>query len=320
MKDIFKKKTAVLCGGFGPEREVSLRSGNNVYKVLQNTGINAEKIDVDDNLIETVKERKIELVYNVLHGSFGEDGSLPAIMDFLKIPYTGPDQYQSVFCFDKLKTKDILKANHIKTPRGLDLFGYSTAAEITAALQINNLSFPLIHKPVRSGSSVEVQIIKDQTELESVLHEKFKNNTSSAYLLEKFIYGRELTAGICRYKNQILVLPVIELKPENEYYDYEAKYTAGKTDFIIPAKLDKAVLYNLKELVTRIYKIFQFTAVIRVDLILDPDNILHILEVNTVPGMTDTSDIPMMLNKQGIKMESFLIEELTAGIKKQAFF
>ena len=229
LKDFEGKKIAVLYGGISDEREVSLRSGKNVFEALtsyKELKDNTILIDVKDHyeLVETLKKEKVEYCYNILHGTFGEDGTIQGLLDCLNIKYTGENTLVSSLCMNKVYTKRIWLSSNIST---VDFQLLEDAVKNN-----NNISFdfPIILKPISSGSSVGVSLIKTKTEFENIIKDiKDTHN----YFLEPYIKGKEVTVGLVRDKDDIYVFPILGINPKNEIYDYDAKYTPGKTEMEI---------------------------------------------------------------------------------------
>ena len=309
-------KIGVLCGGISSEREVSLRSGSNCFNALRRLGYsNASLIDiacVDDAL--NLKSKKIEIAFLVTHGKFGEDGLLQGILEWLEIPYTGSSVLGSALAMDKWLTKQIAQANNIMCPKA-----YLLTKQLN---QVNNLkkiwdelslkSAAVFLKPKDDGSSVDTFKIKSFNELE----EKIKkiNLEESSFLIEECIEGREITVSLIEINNQLKVLPVLELKPKNEFYDYQAKYTKGMTEFILPAKINSSTLRVIENNSLKIFSAIDCSSFGRVDYILDQNDSPYLLEINSLPGMTDTSDLPAQAACTGIKYDE-LVEIILKSAK-----
>lgn len=305
------EKIGVLCGGFGGEREVSLRSGANVAKQLIDAGFKVEKIDVNENLLEVLRTSGISRAYNVLHGSFGEDGHIQAILSHLKIPYTNENLLNSALCFNKLRTKDSLVAQSFKTPEYYNLARYQDESEkgLLDSLKLSGLTLPCVLKLTESGSSIGVSLIKDETTLVQKLKIIIEKKEHSKWFIEEYIKGKEITVGVIRIGGKIVVLPILGLNAKNEFYDFEAKYTKGMTEMEMPAKLPRRIEVDVIDTASTIYKLFNFRGCIRIDMIIK-NEIPYILEINTQPGMTDTSDVPAMVAASGFSMHEFLIANL----------
>jgi D-alanine-D-alanine ligase len=308
------KKIGVLMGGLSEEREISIRSGENVYKSLRELNLNAEKIHIGENTLRTITESGIDIAYNILHGKYGEDGRIQGLLEMAGIPYTGEGVLESACAFNKLKTKEILTANNIFTP------DYMKVPNNFAFLMENfhyNLNFPVIYKPEESGSSFGIEIIENAEDLKKRFDKDIESikEGRERFFLESYVRGTEVTVGAFEFGGSVNVLPILEIKPKNKFYDYEAKYTKGMTDFICPAEIPKQVERNLAEINKKIYKIFNFRGCVRTDFIIDSNNIAYALEINTQPGMTDTSDIPQMAQKAGYTFAEILLVNLAKCVK-----
>lgn len=309
-------KIAVICGGISNEREISLRSGNNCFAALQKLGYkNAELIDIKGfSDLSSLKDKKIEAGLLVTHGTFGEDGALQGVLEWLKIPYTGSSILASSISMDKWITKQIAKSIGIQTAKAYLITLKNKESlnleEIWEELSKSNQAVFL--KPKSDGSSVNTFKIKSLDELIKKIQKI--NLADSDYLLEEYIAGRELTVSIIDINNSLKVLPILELKPKNEFYDYEAKYTKGMTEFILPAKLNENTLNKLEIDSLKIFTEIGCSSSARVDFILDTNEVPYMLELNSLPGMTDTSDLPAQAKAIGIEYEE-LVEIILKSVR-----
>ncbi len=312
-----QQRIAVLLGGFGTEKEVSKRSGDNVLRVLLGMGLQAFPIEVGPDFVQRLSQSSATVVYNILHGTFGEDGHVQGILEFFKVPYTGEGVTASALSFHKVRTKEILRANYIPTS---DYFSFEASGNdiksLTHLLDLENFSFPLMLKPFLGGSSQGIEKIKEETQFNLVLQNLIHKKELNQFFVEKFLPGREITVGVFRDGQEIRILPILELKPKTEFYDYEAKYTPGMTEMILPAPLGKALKIKVEKLAIKIFETFNFSNCVRIDMILTGD-CPHILEINTQPGMTATSDIPAMLEAAGIPQEYFLACNLENALNRK---
>lgn len=310
LKKFEGKKIAVLHGGISDEREVSLRSGKNVfealtsYKELKDSTI---LIDVKDHyeLVETLKKENVEYCYNILHGTFGEDGTIQGLLDCLNIKYTGENTLVSSLCMNKVYTKRIWLSSNIST---VDF------QLLEDAVKNNNISFnfPIILKPISSGSSVGVSLIKTKEEFDNIVKDiKDTHN----YFLEPYIKGKEVTVGLVVDNDDIYVFPILGINPKNEIYDYDAKYTPGKTEMEIPAKLDKEIEKKLIENCKKAYDVLGCEGLCRIDAIISDDGFINLMEVNTQGGMTNTSDIPAMAKNINMPFEDVVLYILSLSYR-----
>ena len=310
LKEFEGKKIAVLHGGISDEREVSLRSGKNVFEALtsyKELKDNTILIDVKNHyeLVETLKKENVEYCYNILHGTFGEDGTIQGLLDCLNIKYTGENTLVSSLCMNKVYTKRIWLSSNVST---VDF------QLLEDAIKNNNISFnfPIILKPISSGSSVGVSLIKTKDEFDSIVKEiKDTHN----YFLEPYIKGKEVTVGLVRDNDDIYVFPILGINPKNEIYDYDAKYTPGKTDMEIPAKLDKQIEKKLIENCKKAYDVLGCEGLCRIDAIIAEDGFINLMEVNTQGGMTNTSDIPAMAKNINMPFEDVVLYILSLAYK-----
>lgn len=305
LKKFQNKKIAVLYGGVSEEREVSLRSGQNIYDALTSFSElknNCILIDVKNHyeLVETLKKEKIEYCYNILHGTFGEDGSIQGLLDCLNIKYTGENTLVSSVCMNKVYTKRIWQSSNIPTADFIllkDIFEDIHKKE-------NKINFPLILKPISNGSSVGVSLIKNKKEFEEAIK---KIEKISDYFIEPYIKGKEITVGLVRENKGIYTFPILGINTKNEIYDYDAKYTAGKTELEVPAKIEKDTEKKVIEICSSAYNILGCEGLCRIDAIIDENDKIYLMEVNTQSGMTNTSDIPAMAKSVNIKFEDIAL-------------
>ncbi|PCG20422.1 D-alanine--D-alanine ligase [Brachyspira sp. G79] len=298
------KKIAILHGGQNEEREVSLRSGKNVYKALtsfEELKDNCILIDVQDtyDLVKTLKENNIEYCYNILHGTSGEDGTIQGLLESLNIKYTGENILVSAVCMNKVYTKRIWKSSNVSTADFVLLKDVKDVNNTSAG----GLNFPIIIKPISSGSSVGVSLIKTKEEFDNTLK---KIEDINNYFLEPYIKGKEITVGLVKEEDDIYVFPILGINSKNEIYDYDAKYTPGKTELEVPAKISKEIENKVIETCKRAYTVLGCGGLSRIDAIIVNDEV-YLMEVNTQSGMTDTSDIPAMAKSCGIEFEDIAL-------------
>ena len=303
------QKIAVLYGGTSEEREVSLRSGRNIYKAL--TSFNELKdncilIDVTDyfDLVNTLKKERIKYCYNILHGTFGEDGAIQGLLETLNIKYTGENILVSAVCMNKVYTKRIWKSSDVATSEFCLLEDVNSVDDDCIKADDKIFNFPIILKPISSGSSVGVSLVKTKNEFESIV-DKLEN--VSNYFIEPYIKGKEITVGLVKDCDDIYVFPILGINSKNEIYDYDAKYTPGKTELEIPAKISKEIENKVIENCKKAYTVLGCSGLCRIDAILGEDGNVYLMEVNTQSGMTDTSDIPAMARHEGMNFEDIAL-------------
>lgn len=301
-----KMKTAVLMGGLSAEREISLKTGNAVLKALLENGCNAVAIDVGRELPAQLREEQVELAFICLHGRFGEDGTVQGLLEMMQIPYTGSGVMSSSMAIDKVVSKQIMLYHEISTP------GFVTyrVGDDKGAVFDRCRHFPLIIKPSREGSTIGITIARNRAELESGLEEALKHDEQ--ILIEDFIQGDEVTVSVLNGEP----LPIIKIVPKSGFYDYESKYTPGQTEYILPAPLE-AVLYNrLQECAVEVCRAMSCRGAARVDFMV-PEKEFFCLEVNTIPGMTETSLLPKAAAEAGINFNQLVMRILEdCGLNK----
>jgi len=305
-------KIAVLCGGMSSEAEVSRRSGKNCYGALQRLGFkNSELVEVDKNISQKLKDGNYDYAYNALHGKYGEDGCIQGILEILQIPYTGCGVMSSAVCMHKEYTKRILStcpdiplAKSAFVRKGEDL-NAKTA----------DLKFPVITKPVSEGSSFGMTKVNTREELQSAYLEATKYNDD--VLIEEFIDGVFVTVGVLEIDNKNIATEILEIRPKNEWYDFEAKYTAGMSEFILPANLSAELTKQTKDIAVKAHETAGCRGVSRVDFMISKDGVPYVIEINTSPGMTDTSDLPAQSAVMGINYDNLVQIILNgAGLNK----
>jgi D-alanine-D-alanine ligase len=310
VKSLKNKKIAVLCGGRSGERDVSLRSGKRVFDSLKKQGFDVSQFDLDDDLIAQLKKKKIDVVYIALHGRYGEDGTVQGLLEIANIPYTGSKVLASALAMNKLAAKRIFDAVGIPTPRCLEI-----NARTDIAIQADRIKrifpFPLVVKPVSEGSSLGVSIIKKEDDLERTLAKTVKEYQD--IFVEEFIKGKEVTVGIIGCGDDLQALPVLELVPRKDFYDFEAKYTSGLTQFILPARLPKPLYEKVQAIALKAHLALGCYGVSRVDIIVSADHTPYVHEVNSIPGMTEHSDLPAEAAHAGITFDQLVVKILESA-------
>jgi D-alanine-D-alanine ligase len=292
-------KVAVLLGGKSAEREVSLKSGGMVLAALKKKGIDAHPFDPKERSLEDLARQRFERVFIALHGRFGEDGTVQGVLEWLGIPYTGSGVLASALAMDKVRTKRMWQAEQLPTApyRVLD-----KDTDFKAAAK--KLGTPLFVKPASEGSSVGMSKVKRAADLEEAF--ALAVNYDPVVIAEKFIDGPELTVAIVGER----VLPVIRIETPREFYDYEAKYLANDTRYLIPCGLTAAKERQIQALSLKAFQALGCRGWARVDLMLDRRGKPYLLEINTSPGMTDHSLVPMAAKAVGISYEDLCVRIL----------
>lgn len=297
------KRIGVLMGGFGSEREVSLKSGSAVIDSLRASGYKTVAIDVGDDLIEWLREERVEAAFIALHGPVGEDGIVQGVLEFLRIPYTGSGVLGSAFAMDKRMAKRAFEAQGIPTAKWESLHRNATKTPLS-------IKPPLVVKPSRQGSTVGISIINtdDHDKIEDALNLAF--SLDEWVLVEEFIPGAEITVGVLDGE----ALGCVEIRPEGGFYDYERKYTPGKTQYLAPAPIPESVASRVRAFAVTAYNALGCRGAARVDFRVTPEGEPRILEVNTIPGLTSTSLLPKSAGVVGMDFNK-LVERMLAGAK-----
>ena len=303
-------KIAVLCGGLSSEREVSLRSGKNVFESLKRLGYtNVELVDVDKNVAKTLIDKDIKVAYNALHGKYGEDGCIQGTLELLGIEYTGCGVFSSATCINKEYTKTVLRKFGLPLIKSVFV---RKGEDVVSA--VKDLKYPLMLKPVCEGSSIGMYKVNEPSELVELYNKSAECNQD--ILIEEYIVGVCATVGVLDNNGETFATEILELRPKNEWYDYEAKYTKGMTEFILPAELSQEMTKSVKTKAIEAYKACECNGVSRVDFLIS-DGIPYILEINTSPGMTDTSDLPAQAAVMGISYDDLVLMILNnAGLDR----
>ena len=287
-------------GGLSPEREVSLTSGQEIFNAIQRNGLNAEMIDVDHNIGATLSRKKIDLACIALHGTWGEDGTIQGILEYLKIPYTGSGVLGSSIAYNKVVSKEIFME------RGIPTALYQVITTEDRDRITRTLDLPVVVKPADQGSSIGVSVVQTESEWEKALDQAFE--VSEEILIEQFIEGKLLAVGM----NGPKPMPIVEIVPKSGFYDYEAKYTEGKTDYVCPAQLTEQEEKQCRDASVRVFKALKGRGFPRVDLILDK-GVAYVLEMNTIPGMTPTSLLPMAARQAGLEFDELVVKILQSA-------
>ena len=292
-------RVAVLYGGKSAEREVSLKSGAAVLSALQEAGVDAFGIDVADDLLQRLTAERIDRAFIVLHGRGGEDGSMQGLLECAGIPYTGSGVLASALAMDKLRTKQVWQSLGLPTPRHAVL-----ASEADCRVAAEKLGFPLIVKPAHEGSSIGMAKVDDIAAWQAACA------YDSQVLVEQWIQGPEFTIATLRGE----VLPPIGLGTPHAFYDYDAKYLANDTQYRIPCGLDAQKEQELRALTAMACDAVGIRGWARVDVMQDAAGAFWLLEVNTVPGMTDHSLVPMAARAVGLDFQQLVLAVLDASM------
>lgn len=289
------KKIAVVFGGPSSEAEVSAKTSDAVYRALKARDFNVHKLEFSENIATDLKNNSIDIVFNAMHGLYGEDGSLQGLLEVVKIPYTHSGVIASAMAMNKQITKQIASNKGVNIASGKVLKGNNINAQ--------NIKIPCVIKPIADGSSVGVMIIKTEEELRAV------HLSDKEYLVEDYISGRELSVAVLDGK----ALGAIEIKPKSGVYDYESKYTAGASEYICPPDIPEDIYITSIKYAEIVHSELNCKGVTRSDIIYDEENEkLYFLEINTHPGMTENSLVPKIAAEKGIDFET-LVEKVLAS-------
>ena len=309
MKQLDKKlNVMVICGGISTEREVSLRSGNAVFNALKRKGyLNTELFDLrQDNMNEIIQKRP-DIAFLALHGKGGEDGCIQGMLELAGIPYTGPGVAASAVCMNKILTKRVLENAGLPTAK-FKVYRKDECNDIDSVCKelISEVGIPMVVKSPCQGSSIGVVMVKQTEDLKPAIEEVFKYGDH--LLAEQFVDGTEITLPILG-NSELTTLPVIEITSEREFYDFTAKYTSGLCHHIIPACIDEKTEQDVIQIGIQAYRVLDCCGLSRIDFIVDKVKGPVIIEVNTLPGMTDMSLFPDAARYVGITYED-LVEKI----------
>ncbi len=296
-------KVAVLMGGWSAERDVSLQTGKAVLEALVKEGVDAHAVDPRDEFQSTLQQGGFDRVFIALHGRGGEDGTVQGALEFLQLPYTGSGVLGSAISMDKIRSKQLFEASGLATP-GYFLLESDKQLELAA----EKLGFPLAVKPAREGSSIGLSKVTHADQLREAF--ALANEHDKQVLLEQWIEGPEYTAAVINGQ----VLPMIRIETPNVFYDYEAKYLANTTRYHCPCGLDEEVEREYADLVLRAFDATSARGWGRVDFMTDESGKAYMLEVNTVPGMTGTSLVPMAAKQLGYSFEQLVWRVLETSL------
>ncbi|MBS83348.1 MAG: D-alanine--D-alanine ligase [Gammaproteobacteria bacterium] len=297
MDNLIKKNIGILSGGWSEERQISLESGQAVFDALKNTDFNVFLYDLKNNLNDLtafITDNSIDIVFNLIHGTGGEDGTVQAWLDNLGVKYIGSDAKSSELSFSKILTKEKWIENDLKTPK------YFIVDKNNLNIpDINNIKY--VFKPDKSGSSVGIKILNNIKELSRDLPLLVKSSDEK-YFIEEYVEGYEYTAPIIDNN----VFPIIKIETKREFYNYEAKYIDNDTNFTFP-KFNQDMLKEIEKTCLKAFKILGCKGWGRVDFFINNKDEIHLIEVNTIPGMTSHSLVPMSAKKKGLNFIDLII-------------
>ena len=279
---------------------MSINSGKAIINACKKLGYNVQGFDGFD---QSILDQKFDFIFLALHGTFGEDGSIQKILEKNNIKYNGSDSLSSEHCFDKNFTKILAKKNNILTPQWL-------LVDSKENVSISDMSFKPIVKPNKEGSTIGFSLVDDISSLGIAIDESLKHGENC--LIEEYIAGREITVSVLGNES----LPIIEIRPHSDIYDYKSKYTKGESDYICPANLDDSLSKDIQDTALRVHDLLCCKVYSRVDFRLDKDNKFWLLEINTLPGMTETSLFPMAAKATGLSFEGLINKIIKLSLEK----
>jgi D-alanine-D-alanine ligase len=309
-----RQKVLVLCGGLSAERDVSLRSGRRVAAALGDVGHEVRTADFDTSLLQLINIWRPDVAIPLLHGAEGEDGSLPTILEVLGLPFVGSPAKACRLAFDKPVANEIVAEIGISVPASFTL-PQRVFRELGASGVIDAVSaqagLPLIIKPTRGGSALGVGVVRSAEEMGPALVAAFAY--SETVLIQRLISGTEVAVSVVSLESGLLALPVVEIRPDGDIYDYRARYTAGLTEFFTPARLPDDVREQAESVATRAHAVLGLRDWSRTDMIIDDAGVAWYLETNSAPGMTETSLFPQSVAASGISLADVCSQLLSAA-------
>lgn len=302
------KKVAVLMGGVTKEREISLRTGNAISQALRRKGYDVIDIDVGPDIVGRMGKEKPDVVFIALHGKFGEDGCIQGMLEMMRIPYTGGGVLGSSVGMDKVVCDMVAKYLNIPVPREQ----FFNAREMSSGQFMEQLKIacPLIVKPSREGSTINITIVTKTEELPRAIESAL--NSDDKVIVQEYLNGKEVTVGLLNGR----ALPVLEIAPKSGFYDYKSKYTKGMTEYIVPARIPAACAEKIQGWSVDIFKALDCSGTARCDYIVNEKGDAWFLEINTIPGMTELSLVPKAAAHVGIDFDTLAEEILNAASLK----
>lgn len=277
------QKIAVLMGGVSSEREISLKSGKAVSESLARRGYNVTAIDVDRNLAAKLKRHGVTVAFIALHGRWGEDGTVQGLLEIMGIPYTGSGVLGSSLAMDKAVMKLLLQSVGIPTP---------VWCVVENGKNTVKLPLPFVVKPANEGSTIGISIVREKKEIGPAL--ALARKYDRKVVAERYVEGDEITVAIVNGE----ALPVVQVKPAKGFYDFEAKYTKGMTEYLVPAKIAEKVAKEASDIAVKVYQVFELAGCARIDMLVE-EGVPQVIDINTSPGMTETSLVPKAWNHLG---------------------
>ena len=311
-------RVLVLAGGLSHERDVSLRSGRRVAEALRDYGLEVEVRDVDASLLPLLQEDRPDCVVPLLHGESGEDGALRELLELSGTPYVGSRPEACRTAFDKPVAKTVVAGAGVRTPYAVTL-PHQTFRELGAApvmeLLVDGVGLPLVVKPTRGGSALGTSVVREAAELPQAMVTAFAYGDTA--LVERFVTGQEVAVPVLDTADGPVALPAVGIVPDGGFYDYTARYTAGSTEFSVPADLDDAVAADVARVAVAAHRALGLRHLSRSDLIVDDAGDVHFLEVNVAPGLTETSTVPLAVQAAGLDLGRVVADLVAAAVARR---
>jgi D-alanine-D-alanine ligase len=312
-------RVVVLAGGLSHERDVSLRSGRRVAETLRDAGVSVEERDVDASLVPALRADPPDCVLPLLHGESGEDGALREVLELLDVPYVGSGPAASRVAFDKPVAKTVAARAGVRTPAGVTL-PHETFRELGAAALMDaivaRLGLPLIVKPASGGSALGCTVVRDAAALPAAMVNAFAYGDTA--LVETLVVGTEVAVPVIDTGDGPRALPAVSIRPDGGVYDYTARYTAGSTEFAVPAKLDDAVAAECARVAVTAHEALGLRDLSRSDLMVDASGTVWFLEVNVAPGLTETSTVPLSVQAAGLSLWELMSRLVQCAVARSA--
>jgi D-alanine-D-alanine ligase len=315
--DAVEGRIVVLAGGLSHERDVSLRSGRRVAEALRDAGWDIDERDVDARLLPALRDDQPACVIPLLHGATGEDGAVREVLELLGVPYVGSRPTACRAAFDKPIAKSVVERAGLLTPASVAL-PHETFRELGAAAVMEaivaSLSLPLIVKPAKGGSALGCTVVREESDLPGAMVDAYAYGETA--LVEQLVVGQEVAVPVVDTGSGPQALPVVSIHPDGGVYDYTARYTAGSTEFVVPAKLDPTLAEECARVAVAAHEALGLRHLSRSDLMVDGEGRVWFLEVNVAPGLTETSTVPLSAQAAGLDLGSFMTDLVHAAVAK----
>ncbi|HEY0774345.1 MAG TPA: D-alanine--D-alanine ligase [Nocardioidaceae bacterium] len=317
--DAVEGRVVVLAGGLSHERDVSLRSGRRVAEALRDAGVEVDERDVDATLLPSLRSDVPACVVPLLHGETGEDGAIREVLELVGVPYVGSPPNACRAAFDKPVAKAIVARHGLNTPDSVAL-PHETFRELGAAAVMEaivaTVGLPLIVKPAKGGSALGCTVVREADGLPGAMVNAFAYGDTA--LVERLVVGQEVAVPVIDTGDGPQALPIVSIHPDGGVYDYTARYTAGSTEFVVPAKLDDALAAECARVAVLAHEALGLRDLSRSDLMIDADGTVWFLEVNVAPGMTETSTVPLSLQAAGLDLGGVMESLVRAAAARSA--